>query len=513
MKTDSQSQRGSATWRVITSLAAASLVLSIVVSAGPGKLAAVADPIGGMTSTGVSAAAVDAPGLTSFKSLTLNTVGGAIQAVVYDGNSLLINDTATTTLTGFTAPASGPITARTTYVVVDGQCGAAVVMEPCVDGRPTGGSGDSLTFQASGGPLTSKGPDAWRGHDDCLWATPGGDTCLWDTRTEDVSVGFPPSASSATVSVTSAAASDGTDCINHEAQVLAVGPTTAFLFGGYQTDGVGLRNRDKATVTIAGIPPGSVVVEADLYWNILNASNPGPAMQLNSTPVSGKMFKQGGDPCWDSGSWAFRADVTSIVAPIGNGVFTLSGYPTGGDGAGLQIGRNPWDFGSRTPMAEGATLIVFYGQVSTPGKVTGGGYIDALTGQLVGDATLLINSGPSMGNKANFGFVMSFNAGDPSPTGNLLYDDKVFPERVKATSIDLLVISDGMCGMNTHFEARITAEENGTAGQTFRVFGDDCAEPGSSPGSGPDMFGIEKLPLGYTAAGPLVGGNIQVHKS
>src|SRR5439155_5264144 len=139
-------------------------------------------------------------------------------------------------------------------------------------------------------------------------------------------------------------------------------------------------------------------------------------------------------------SFAFRADVTSIVTAVGNGVYSVSGYPSG-----TNSGTSPWLTSSPAPEAEGASVIVFYsGQsTSTPGKVTGGGYIDPVTGQLVGEATLLINNGPSMGNKANFGFVMSYKAGDSSPSGNLLYNDNALSERIKATSIDQLVIGNG----------------------------------------------------------------------
>ena len=43
---------------------------------------------------------------------------GAVRAVVYDGNEAR---SATTAMTGFTAPAA-PFTAKTTFVVADGQC-------------------------------------------------------------------------------------------------------------------------------------------------------------------------------------------------------------------------------------------------------------------------------------------------------------------------------------------------------------------------------------------------------
>jgi hypothetical protein len=172
---------------------------------------------------------------------------------------------------------------------------------------------------------------------------------FWDTRTEDVSSAMAPGDTSATATTTASG-----DCLNYEAQVFAVGPTAAWTQGGYAADGVALRNRGSGAITIAGIPVGSTVKKAYLYWNILNPSNPGGAMSFNGVSAPGTMFKAGGDPCWGGGtSWAFRADVTTLVP--GNGVFTVSGYPTGST-----TGTNPWDTPSPNPMAEGASLLVFF---------------------------------------------------------------------------------------------------------------------------------------------------------
>src|SRR5207244_2898685 len=60
------------------------------------------------------------PPLSQSAALTLHSAAGDIQAVVYDGNE---GATVSTTLSGFTVPA-GAITAKTTYVVADGQCGS-----------------------------------------------------------------------------------------------------------------------------------------------------------------------------------------------------------------------------------------------------------------------------------------------------------------------------------------------------------------------------------------------------
>lgn len=465
---------------------------------------AVATPPGGWTSSGgasIAALATPQP-LTRFKAITLPTVGGDIDAVLYDGNTLLINATATTDITGFTTPSVPPYTANTTYIVVDGQCGPDSP-NGCVSTTPTSGSGETATFKGENSAVTfTATPDAFKGSDGCPWGPR--DTCLWDTRTFDVTPFLAPGDQKATVTVTSAPGLLGTDCVNHEAQVFAVGPTPAWAFGGYTSSGRGLRNQGSGALTIAGIPPTATVVQADLYWNILNSSNPGPAMMLNGVPVRGTMYQKGDDPCWDGGSWAFRADVTELVP--GNGVYTVSGYPTGS-----VTGTSPW-LGSPTPMMEGATLVVFYAQVSTPGKVTLGGWIDPATGNIIGGSTLNILNGPSAGNKATFGGTLKFQAGDDSPEGNFRYiDHGPVTEDIKATSFSLLVISDGPCGPDTHAAWRFTGTENGVPGQEFKVEVDDCGEPGSDTSS-PDMFSIQKLPAGYTAAGPLEGGNIQIHR-
>jgi hypothetical protein len=149
---------------------------------------------------------------------------------------------------------------------------------------------------------------------------------------------------------------------------------------------------------------------------------------------------------------------------------------------------------------------------STPGKVTGGGYIEAPPdggggGILPGLAEMTIVDGvkAGVGGKANFGFVIKLEEGQTTPTGNLLYHDHAADVRIKSTSYDRLVIA---C---PHATFTGTAEVNGVSKQ-YQVDVDDIDEPGSSPGVGPDTFTIKVLDGSYMATGPLVGGNIQVHK-
>lgn len=287
------------------------------------------------------------PPLAPFATLALAAPGGTIEAVLYDGNQLAVNSSVTTTMTGFTAPPA-PLRAQTTYIVLDGQCGPGAP-NGCA-GVQTAGSGDLLSFGA--GPVSgTSGPDAFKGSDGCPW---GQDTCLWDTRTLDVSNLTAPGATAATATVTSAPGTDGTDCINHVAQVFAVGPADAWTHAGYVAGGVGLRNRGAGTISIAGIPAGATVTRALLYWAILSPANPGGSMTFAGNAASGALVAAGGDPCWGaSASWAFRADVTAFVT--GNGSYTVAGFPTGS-----VSGSNPWSFPSPTPMMEGASLVVFF---------------------------------------------------------------------------------------------------------------------------------------------------------
>jgi hypothetical protein len=151
---------------------------------------------------------------------------------------------------------------------------------------------------------------------------------------------------------------------------------------------------------------------------------------------------------------------------------------------------------------------------STPGKVTGGGLIQP--DGTVSAATLLIRFGnnATVGSKATFGFNVRFNGG-ANPTGNLTYTDRSAGVRIKALSFRLLVIGDGACGPRTHARFIGSASVSGASGtstQNFEAEADDCGQAGSSPS--PDTFRITTMgTTSYAAAGPVLGGNIQIHKN
>jgi hypothetical protein len=170
---------------------------------------------------------------------------------------------------------------------------------------------------------------------------------------------------------------------------------------------------------------------------------------------------------------------------------------------------------------------------NTPGKVTGGGYIDGTSGggttggttsgggivpldpviQLA-EVLILQSSNPASKNtKATFGFTITCC----DPQGNLEYNDHGANVRIKATSMTNLVITDPSLACPTGKHAQFKGQANETtSGVTtsviFTVDVDDCGEPGSSPGAGPDTFKISTT-SGYMAGGLLVGGNIQIHRS
>jgi len=115
---------------------------------------------------------------------------------------------------------------------------------------------------------------------------------------------------------------------------------------------------------------------------------------------------------------------------------------------------------------------------SSPGaKITAGGWIQV------------------PGGKATFGLTAKGN-----PSGHLTYQDHALDRTVKSTAITSVAVT-GNC-------ARIlgTATVNGTPGFGFEV---DVCDNGE-PGKGADTFSI-LMNDGYSRAGTLDGGNVQIH--
>jgi hypothetical protein len=119
---------------------------------------------------------------------------------------------------------------------------------------------------------------------------------------------------------------------------------------------------------------------------------------------------------------------------------------------------------------------------NTPGKVTGGGTLSS-------DKDTL---------KATFGFTLQYKQGELAPKGNLTYQDHTSNLRLKAVSFDLLVID----GNHAWFTG--TGELDDGQVVAFTVEVNDSGQSGS--------FSIS-IPVlnGYSAGGPLTGGNIAIH--
>jgi hypothetical protein len=172
------------------------------------------------------------------------------------------------------------------------------------------------------------------------------------------------------------------------------------------------------------------------------------------------------------------------------------------------VDYTPW---LSAPSPNGACIG---GQPSTPGKVTGGGQIDgdpvfAVDGVLL-SLPALVPSLSDPNSRATFGFVVQQAVDAQFPTGNLEYNDHDAGVRIKATSFDRLVISDGACGLQTHaeFTGMATVEnQTGTHTEPLTVKVDDCGNPGTMG----DKFGITTVPSYSNGPSVLIGGNIKMH--
>ena len=139
---------------------------------------------------------------------------------------------------------------------------------------------------------------------------------------------------------------------------------TMQLNGGYVAAGVGLRNLGYGTATISGIPLGSTVAGAYLFWDELASSSLNLAQGVfNGVNITGTAVGSDVSPCWPApNNYGYAADVTGEVN--GNGSYSLSGFASG-----VTNGEDPWGVGTPAPNAEGATLVVVYRNSSSPSTV------------------------------------------------------------------------------------------------------------------------------------------------
>ena len=156
-----------------------------------------------------------------------------------------------------------------------------------------------------------------------------------------------------------------------EAQAAESSPDAAIplpLPGGldYAANGTGTRNTGFGSIRLRGIPVGSVVVKAILYWGVITAPPAASTATVvfRGTTVTGSLINVTAEPCWNSaGVFAgYQASVLGLLAPGANADYSVSGLSSS-----VTTGANPWSpFVNTLPLSEGATLVVVYSNSSLP---------------------------------------------------------------------------------------------------------------------------------------------------
>ena len=193
------------------------------------------------------------------------------------------------------------------------------------------------------------------------------------------------------------------------------------LKGGYVAGGISLRNRGSGKIKISGIPKGSKIKNAYLFWSVLSPSETSSLKKGNfaGKAITGTKIGSGAGPCWPSAlnaypGYAYRADVTKKVK--GNGTFALKSFASGTKNA-----SDPFTTTPVAPLAEGASLVVVFEKSTYPMTkvILSNGYAG-----LAGDsATATVNFGFTATNpvgavKTTFIGADGQSAGEPSSTVN-----------------------------------------------------------------------------------------------
>lgn len=151
---------------------------------------------------------------------------------------------------------------------------------------------------------------------------------------------------------------------------LTLNPMLAVGGKAHVANGIAMRNAGRGTIALRGIPAGSSVWKALLYWNLSNTVAVGAASDrafFNGILVTGSKRADSLDPCWNmAGNHTYRAEVTTSIPKVNpNGdyeVVLCSAVSTSG--------QNPWyPAEAQTTRIEGATLIVIYSNANTANNI------------------------------------------------------------------------------------------------------------------------------------------------
>lgn len=135
--------------------------------------------------------------------------------------------------------------------------------------------------------------------------------------------------------------------------------------------GTATRNSGSGSIRVRGVPAGSTVVRAFLYWGTI-VTNPAPTTAtacLNGTQLNGRLIGTSAEPCWlipNAVFAAYRASVRTLIPPAINGVYAVNCLATS-----VTDSRDPFTctlpFTPPTPpVSEGASLVILFANKFVP---------------------------------------------------------------------------------------------------------------------------------------------------
>jgi hypothetical protein len=136
--------------------------------------------------------------------------------------------------------------------------------------------------------------------------------------------------------------------------------------------GTGTRNAGHGTIRLRGVPAGSIVVYAYLYWGVIAGNSPPfpPTATANFEGhlVTGSLIGNSEQPCWvgdlNGEFLAYKATVTQFIPPVINGDYQVDGFASS-----ITDGSEAWPVCSPNPpipLAEGASLVIVYSHAQIP---------------------------------------------------------------------------------------------------------------------------------------------------